>query len=46
MPILDGMQAIKLLRESQNKGEMDFSKTHFVAISAITEVQFNEHEGH
>ena len=40
MPIMDGIQTIKILREWQSKGEINLSHTKIIALSAITTEQF------
>jgi hypothetical protein len=36
MPIMDGIQTIKILREWQSKGEINLSNTKIIGLSAIT----------
>ena len=42
MPIMDGNQTIKELRERERKGTIDLRPTTIIALSAITEGQFKE----
>ena len=45
MPLLDGYEAMKIIREKSAAGEIDTSQTKFIALSAITKTQF-ERESH
>ena len=45
MPIKDGFQATKELRDLNEQGEINLSNTIIVAISSITRDRFNETEG-
>ena len=45
MPLLDGYETMKIIREKSAAGEIDTSQTKFIALSAITKTQF-ERESH
>lgn len=42
MPILDGFETVKILREKCELGEIELQRTKIIALSAITESQFKE----
>ncbi len=44
MPIMDGNQTVKALREMHMQNEIDLSQTKIIALSAITDEQFREQE--
>ena len=46
MPILDGIQTIKILREWESKGEINLSRTRIIGLSAITTEQFKNQPGY
>jgi CheY-like chemotaxis protein len=45
MPILDGFKAARRLRDQQQAGTLDLSHTELVALSAMTQNQFQDHAG-
>jgi CheY-like chemotaxis protein len=42
MPILDGYETVKILRDKSAAGKLDISKTKIIALSAITRSSFDQ----
>ena len=42
MPILDGYETVKILRDRSTGGQLNLSKTKIIALSAITRSSFNQ----
>ena len=42
MPILDGYETVKIMRDRSAAGQLDLSKTKIIALSAITRSSFDQ----
>jgi len=45
MPVMDGIECVKRLRELESDGVVDLSRTQIIGVSAISESIFKQKEG-